>query len=180
MQAHRTLAAVSGLVVLHLLATVLVGTFVPLRGFVGPQPTPTVCVVALLTAPISIWWLIPRTRLEQVSTRPLAVVGQASVWLATVAPAVLVALLRADGDQYLRAMLATTGMTLLVWRLTRSALSALPASSWFVSTVLLARLAPGADYWGWYAVEGDNRTWIIPVTLALVAVLPWGHRAARR
>jgi len=170
--AHRTVPAAAALAVLFVLATLFDGTLTTLVGLSGPQPVPTVCLMAVLSSPVIVWWLQPRTALEQVTTRRLSMVALTSVWVATVGPAALgVALFESQG-LYLRAMLASTGLTVLTWRLTHHALSALPSVLWFVVAATSARLIPAAEYWAFHIVPGTQRTWIIPVLLAMDGMMP--------
>lgn len=174
LHAHRGLLAVGLIGLLHL-AALLGPELLPLMSLNGVVEVPTVTVLAVMIAPVSVWSLQERTRLERVSTQPLRPVGELAVWLAALAPCLAVA-----SPVYARALLAAMGLSMLVWQRWPSALAALPVVVWFVLSAAFARVAPGLPWWGCFVYEGDARTWVVPAAFVALAAVTAGLRAVRR
>ena len=170
-KAHRLHVALASAIVLVGCAALFSATNLPLNGFIGAQPTPAVCLIAVLVAGVAVRALEPRTRIETISVQPLDRTTIIAIWtLAGLAGTTL--LLMGDQGLFLRALLAALGMSLLTWRLTRHALSALPAVCWFVGSTAFARLIPGTNYWGFFTVPGTHMTWVLPILFAALSMLP--------
>lgn len=169
-KAHRIHIALACAIVLVGCAALFSRIDLPLNGFIGAQPTPAVCLIAVLIAAVAVRALEPRTSIETTAVRPLDRIIIIATWLfAGLAGTTL--LIVGDHGLFLRALLAALGMSLLTWRISHHALSALPAVCWFVFSTAFARLLPGTNYWGFFTVEGTPVTWILPIFLAAISML---------
>lgn len=176
-KAHRGAAAACAVALLHLVAIIGSGIEVPLMTLTGALETPLVALMGLLVAPVAVGALEQRTRLEAVSTRRLRSRGELAVWLAALVPALATTAL--GSPIHLRALLAAIGLTMLVWQWWPSPLATLPAVLWLILSLSFARVAPGLPWWGCFVYEGDARTWVAPVALAVLAWTVSAVRTAR-
>lgn len=170
-RAHRGWPALLAWCGLMTVAACLLHARLTLLSYLGTVSPPAVNVVAVLSAGVMVWFLMPRTELETVSTRRWELVDVVFWWACGLLPALTLAFVGPGGVVFLRAMLAALGMTTLAWRLTRSPLASLVPAFWFVVTAAAGEIS-GVRYLGFFVIVGDSRTWIIPMLLAVLAWLP--------
>ncbi|WP_420175450.1 hypothetical protein [Luteococcus sp. OSA5] len=168
---HRWTHALVALALLHLAALLLSSRLLPMIGLVGLQLVPLVSVCGVATSPLLAWALQPRLSHEALSSRPLPVAHLGFAVAAVVLPALVVSLATDPTLMYARSVIAATGLTAFALILGAGALSSVPIVAIFVTSVTLARVAPGVAYWGFLVLPGDARTWILPTLLALLPAL---------
>lgn len=171
-RAHR--AGLGLLVLLLLPVSALVATNAVLRlpSLAGPLPVPWVCLPAVLTGAVVVWTLERRTPVELVSTRPLQLAGLTLGWAVVLVPALVALALVPASAPYARAALFTIGVSLLLWRATDSPLSGAAPAVWFVVSTAFSGTLPGSVYWAVYAVQGDAKSWILPLLAAAASLSP--------